>query len=423
MTTISVIQDIEKECDISFYSYDDDILEIFNNNNLTLEETDKTTYYYGLYYETCDINIKKAIEYYLKSINLNNTNACYRLGLTYKKCLNFTELELNEILNIEIDRKTIIENIEKYLKMGSDVNHTDCIMELGNYYSHNKNYDKMKQIYQKGMELNINECKFALATYYQYIEKNYDEMKKLYTDIESDKRSLTNLGVYYQFIEINYEKMMELYLKAIELKDEKAMVNLAVYYTMNGDIENGKKYGIMASEYNSIDGLVNLATTYLKEENYDEMKVCYLKAILLGSEHAIFELANFYEKQEMYDEMKEIYNFGVTNNNANCAYKLGNYHYKIENNIEKAIEYHLTSVRLGNKLSYVELGKLQTDIKKACEYFIFALLYNINTFDFINILLNYDKNKLYRLLKTLKIYDDNTVIKNKLLELENEILQ
>ena len=60
-----------------------------------------------------------------------------------------------------------------------------------------------------------------LAYYYQYIEKNYTEMKKYYHMAIDNGQIMAayNLGYYYETVEKNYKLMKEYYLMVIKEKN------------------------------------------------------------------------------------------------------------------------------------------------------------------------------------------------------------
>ena len=62
-------------------------------------------------------------------------------------------------------------------------------------------------------------------------------IKQHLIDIEKgNSDAMYNLGYYYQFIEKDYDQMKKYYLMAIEKGDSDAMYNLGCYYNLNCDV-------------------------------------------------------------------------------------------------------------------------------------------------------------------------------------------
>jgi hypothetical protein len=96
---------------------------------------------------------------------------------------------------------------------------------------------------------------YNLGSHYQYIEKDYEQMKKYYLmaiEKESDT-AMYNLGSHYQYIEKDYEQMKKYYLMAIEKGHSVALYNLGYYYQeIEKDYEQMKKYYLMAIDNGDI---------------------------------------------------------------------------------------------------------------------------------------------------------------------------
>ena len=156
------------------------------------------------------------------------------------------------------------------------------------------NYKNRKKRCLKKIKLNKknNLTSFLYLGYCcQYIEKNYDKMKKYYLmAIENgNTKSMYNLGHYYQHIENNYDQMKKYYLMAIENGNTNSMYNLSCYYyNVEKNYDEMKKYYLMAIENGNINSMHNLGHYYQNiEKNYDEMKKYYLMAIKNGISEAM----------------------------------------------------------------------------------------------------------------------------------------
>ncbi len=147
------------------------------------------------------------------------------------------------IMNGNFDRNINIETIDP-LKLNYICIYYEFVV---------KNYDEMKKYYT----LLIDKIKhmpstyafysavYNLGNYYKNIEKNYEMMKKCYlllldNSLNEDNHSelhsirtfiMNTLGNYYQRIEINEELMKKYYMMAIENGNKTAMKNLSNYYS------------------------------------------------------------------------------------------------------------------------------------------------------------------------------------------------
>ena len=69
---------------------------------------------------------------------------------------------------------------------------------------------------------------------------------------------LNIIGLYYEYIEKNYDEMKKYYLKSVELNNVEAMYNLVRYYDENEEYDKMKKYYLMAFENGDNDGMYYL---------------------------------------------------------------------------------------------------------------------------------------------------------------------
>ncbi len=166
----------------------------------------------GYYYRNIKTNDDLMKKYYLMAIELNNSNAMYNLGNYYECIANY-------------------DLMEKYYLMAIELNNTNAMWNLGNYYQYIENYDLMKKYYLMAVELNHSGVMCYLGYYYKYIEINYDLMKKYYNmAIKLNNFSAMNsLGCYYEKIELNYDLTKKYYLMAIEFGDNDAKYYLKHY--------------------------------------------------------------------------------------------------------------------------------------------------------------------------------------------------
>src|SRR5439155_958881 len=79
------------------------------------------------------------------------------------------------------------------------------------------------------------------------------------------------LGIF-NFIKKNYDEMKKYYLLAIEKNNMMALNNLAFYYYKNNQFEDMLKYFLIGVDKGDTISMNNLAYFYYKEKNYEEMK-------------------------------------------------------------------------------------------------------------------------------------------------------
>jgi len=144
-----------------------------------------------------------------------------------------------------------------------------------------------------------------------------------------------DLADYYQFIENNYELMKKYYLMAIELNNSGAMNNLARHYQYNEkNYDLMKKYYLMAIQLNDSDAMNNLAYYYKNtEKNYDLMKKYYLMGIELNDSDAMYDLAGYYQNKND-QTFVELYKY------EDKEYIIDLFNDKFENNINLDQKYY-----------------------------------------------------------------------------------
>jgi hypothetical protein len=249
-------------------------------------------------------------------------------------------------------------------------------------------------------------------------------------DLE-DNNILIFIGMYYEFIVKDYEQMKKYYLISIEKGDPKAMNNLAKYYGSTGcNYDLMKKYFLMAIDKNYSDSMNNLAIYYhVIEKNYDLMKKYYLMAIELKNAASMNNLAFYYHDTiNDYTLAEKYYLMGIEHNDSCAYFNLGEYYYSIKKDMENTIKYYIYF--LENSPDY-----LHKDTKYDVKIFLFnyqykfplslyKILVKINRLCYINYLfIKLDKNnevKIY--LSKIKYAEKNNNYKQCRICLEDNIL-
>ena len=273
----------------------------------------------------------------------------------------------------------------------------------------------------------------SIGNYYQYIEKDYELMKKYYLmaiDV-GDSYAMYNLGNYYKYIEKDYELMKKYYLMAIDVGDSDAMNNLGNYYQdVEKDYELMKKYYSMAIDDGNSDAMINLATYYQDvEKDYPEMKKYYLMAIDAGNKFAMYNLAYYYQYVEKdYSEMKKYYGMAIDAGYTNAMYILGNYYYLIEKDYQLMKQYYLMAIDVINQNIMDNLDNLDNLNHSLMNYCLSSCMNNLGYY-YQEIEKDYQMMKQYYLMaiekNCLKAMDnlENYYSDNDVVEFYKELLK
>jgi len=202
------------------------------------------------------------------------------------------------------------------------------------------------------------------------VECSKDDINKLFIEGKlyqtNDEYTFFNLGVYYN-IQKNYDEMKKYYLMSIILNNSDAMFNLGLYYD---DIEENydlaKKYYLMATELGNSNAMFNIGLHYDDiEENYDLAKKYYLMATELGDSNAMFNLGYYYDNEvKNYDLAKKYYLMATELGDSNAMYNLGYYYYNVVKNYDLAKKYYLMAIKLGNSDANHNIKLITTPIER-----------------------------------------------------------
>jgi tetratricopeptide (TPR) repeat protein len=110
-------------------------------------------------------NAVKALEFYEKASELNNSEAMF----------NIAEINMKNVYGIEIN----IQRSLKFYEKAVELNHQQAINNLAIYYENNEDYEKSIEILNRGVELNHPNAMKRLGEIYlngkKNIEKNIDK--------------------------------------------------------------------------------------------------------------------------------------------------------------------------------------------------------------------------------------------------------
>ncbi len=363
---------------------------------------------YGDYYMDIENNVTEAIRIFKIGIDNLNTVCMTRLANYYRGIENYEEME-------------------KYYLMAYNHGNNFGIHQLGIYYKYEKkDYSKMIECFNKGIQKECDECAYGMGVYYEDIENNYDLMKDYYTLAiqKNNTRAMFALGYYYERIEKNQELANTYFEMGVELNNEQCILGLAIYYKSICDIDNMIKYYEKLVQFNNSEAMYELSRYYLVKKNntdlamnfaqnanrfgYDTKQIQKLiQAILLKKN--VNENKNAYEPIEFnlepdVEESKNKFQKGIE---LLCT-----------NKFEEAKEMLIQSVKLGNPDGLYYLGKKYYLEKKFnSTMFKYCLEYAIKKYthkDSIKALLEYytytEYNKHYAIKYFGMLFGPNSLI-------------
>jgi len=199
------------------------------------------------------------------------------------KMPTYTLDNVHELQQIEYDKRVIIiSTIVNQLIEYAQLDNSNAMKFLGDYYCEQKDYESMIKYYLMAIERGNVDAMYNLGSYYEN-HKDYSNMLKYYLMAieKGDSDAMYNLGIYYK-AQKDYSNMMKYYLMAVEKGNSDAMYNLGIYYKAQIDYDNMMKYFLMAIERNNAHSMYNLGHYYEERKEYDNMKKYYLMAIENG---------------------------------------------------------------------------------------------------------------------------------------------
>jgi len=179
------------------------IIDLFVHHKITETIDNKFLVLLGHYY-LIENEYDKMKQYYIKAIQMGNTNAMFSLGLYYQ----------NHEHNYDLMKQYYLMAIE----LGNDI----AMCQLGYYYANiNLNYELMKTYFDMAIKRNNCDAMFNMAVYH-FNHGNYDEMKKYYyMAIEHNHTlSMKNLAEYFKNIEHDEYNYVYYILVYINYSDE-----------------------------------------------------------------------------------------------------------------------------------------------------------------------------------------------------------
>lgn len=160
-----------------------------------------------------------------------------------------TAYQLDLAIKNKHDERKMVTHLEKAMDAGSAF----AAATLGEYFHDRKNYKLAKKYYLIGCKMNNTHCYFNLAVMYM-------------------------LG---ELVKKSKQKALELFLKALELDNNRAALNIGSIYLDKCDEINAEKYFLIGTTYDDPLSHRHLGLMYLKEDPVKALKM-FAKGAALG---------------------------------------------------------------------------------------------------------------------------------------------
>lgn len=302
-----------------------------------------------------------AFDYYMKAYNIGFKRISTYIGLCY---YNGNGVQKNEKKALE------------WFLIGVNNEDTDAYYYVGLYLQveEQKYQDALKwyiRAYELGCEVAANE----IGTLYDNAllgERDYKKAMEWYEKgAKSDEvTSLVNLGHRYHYDECNYSEAMKLYLRAYELGNYNATVDIGLLYE-NGygvpkNVKEAKKWYSIGVNNDIPYAFYNYAVCLFRDEDkYKEAMEYYLKADSLGVVQAANSIGVMYNDgigvEQNYKIAKEWFLKAAKNNDEQACYNLGLYYSNVEKDYAKAYVWYKKALDLGDENASERIKELRTE--------------------------------------------------------------
>lgn len=164
---------------------------------------------------------------------------------------------------------------EKYLLRACENGLSEAFNALGTHYNNTKKYDKMEEYFLKAIELNNVDAMINLARFYSF--KDNDKMIQYY-EMAVDLKSLDAMCIlaeYYESSRSTIDLAMKYYEMAIELGDVDSMYKLGILNNINEELKI--KYLTMAADHDNIRARNKLIEYYNYHKKFVNVLDIYIK--------------------------------------------------------------------------------------------------------------------------------------------------
>lgn len=226
-------------------------------------------------------------------------------------------------------------------------------------------------------ETNNKKILFAQARYYQFLNKNDNEMNKCFEKAAGlgCVDSINSLGAYWIYKDpVKGKQLLKI---GASLNNSNCYVNLALYAKSKLKADKEKMYYEKAIEIDdNIYAIRNLAVIYNNEGNNELFRVFMKRGVKKNDPQSIFAYAmDFYNKRN-FEKANKYFEKGGEVGEFNCLNTLSHYYYFNKQEINKAIEYAERSFKFRiNSDAFYLLAiyyKILNDEEKSQAYLIAA---------------------------------------------------
>ena len=183
--------------------------------------------------------------------------------------------------------------------------------------------------------LEKNNCHYHLIENYESLLKieNLFSANELFQPATPEE--FHYVGLYYKINE-DYDQMKKYYFLAIANKYIVSVHNLAwYYYNIEKNYDLAKKYYLMAAENGYARSFTSLGNYYQKiEKNYALMKKYYVLGFEKGYTKSFYRLGKYYEDNKRYDKMEKYYLLAIKRGDWDSSYDLRLYYKETNKSFE-----------------------------------------------------------------------------------------
>lgn len=339
---------------------------------------------------------KSAINYRYSNINYNLAKECY---------LKLLELESNSNIMVEyaLFCKDVEEDIElaiEYLLKAVELDNSDAMGHLGYIYQYIvKDYKLMKKYYQMSIDNGNISHVGNFGCYYYTIEKDFKNAIKYFElGVKFEcTLSMYYLGDYYWNEELDNENAIKYYKMAVRNNDEDAMREVGIIYFHLHDLDNAEKYlkmsydvdkdnidtniclgrlyiekddietaeiyfdNAMEIDDNDNDALIGMGILLYHKEQYENAMIIFKNLVKLESNNDLLLLymGMCYQNMGDYKMMEYYYLMAIDNNNSIAMYMLGRYYSNI-NDVRSTglvIHYMEMAIKAKNTVAMLYMAK------------------------------------------------------------------
>ena len=268
-------------------------------------------------------NLVAAKEYFLKSANLNNSEAMFNLAIffnnaddaqKYKEWLE-KAAKLNHVNSMYHLGGVLFEEkknqeAKEWFEKAAELGHAGSMFDLGNILLQEKKNQEAKEWLQRAMILNHPAAPLYLALVCG-IEGNSTGAKQWMEKAKDHDTVLWNYtsGLIKEKVEGNIVEAKKSFQKAADLDHSASMHNLGVLLEKEGDNANAERWYRKASEKGYINSVLHLARLLEKLGKISEAESSFKQAISLGVENAERYYTDFCGKLGIVTAVTEYFDF------------------------------------------------------------------------------------------------------------------